>query len=300
MPDPHVPQLVQRDAEAPLHDQLGAAGASDDAGRDAQARGHRRAGIQVVVGHGHDRTVGRLGEQPHERVALEPDAHADTVGEARLDQRLRQSAVGQVVGPGEDPGPRRVDQQPGQVLLLGQVDHGRPPAEVSVDDVRPLRAGELLPGLAEVHHGKVRRGEAGDGTPGHVVDHPEHGHDRGRQDRGVTGLVVEAHVAAGHRDAQLQAPVLQPAAGLGELPHHPGILRGAEVEAVGDGQRGRAADGDVAVGLRERELGAGVRVQLGEPPVAVGGERDAEVRCASSTRTMPASAGWASTVLPRT
>ena len=61
-----------------------------------------------------------------------------------------------------------------------------------------------------------------------------------------------------------------------ELPHHLGVLGRAEVQAVGDRERHGAGGGDVAVGLGERELRAGVRVELGEAAVAVGRERDAE------------------------
>src|SRR5699024_6587328 len=39
------------------------------------------------------------------------------------------------------------------------------------------------------------------------------------------------------------------------LPHGARVLGGAEVQAVGDRQRHRAGGGDIAVGLRERQLG---------------------------------------------
>ena len=93
----------------------------------------------------------------------------------------------------------------------------------------------------------------------------------------VAGLVVEADVAAGDRQAELAAAVGQAADGLGELPHDLGLLRGAEVQAVGDGQRLGAGDGDVAVGLGEVQLRAGVRVEPGVAGVAVEGQRDAAV-----------------------
>ena len=118
--------------------------------------------------------------------------------------------------------------------------------------------------------------EAGRRTARDVVDHAEHRDHRRRQDRGLAGLVVEADVAAGDRDAELDAAVLEPAAGLGELPHHARVLGRAEVEAVGDRQRPGAAGRDVAVGLGQRELRAGVRVERGEPAVAVGRHRDPE------------------------
>ena len=73
--------------------------------------------------------------------------HADAVAQRGLDQRLREAAVGQVVGAGQQPD--RLDEQLGQRLLGGQVDPRRPPAEVAVHDVRPLRAGQLVAGLAE-------------------------------------------------------------------------------------------------------------------------------------------------------
>ena len=146
-----------------------------------------------------------------------------------------------------------------------------------MDDVGPRRPGQLLPRLAEQQHPVPGLAETGRRAAGDVLDDPEHGHHRGRQDRGLAGLVVEAHVAAGDRDAELDAGVLEPAARLRELPHHRRVLRRAEVQAVADRQRGGAARRDVAVGLRERELRTGVRVEAREPAVAVGGEGDAEV-----------------------
>ena len=71
--------------------------------------------------------------------------------------------------------------------------------------------------------------------------------------------------------------VLEPTTGLGELPHHRGVLGRAEVQAVRDRQRHRATAGDVAEGLGQRELGTGVRVELAEAAVAVGGDGDPEM-----------------------
>ena len=110
----------------------------------------------------------------------------------------------------------------------------------------------------------------------HVVDHAEHGDDRGRVDRLVAGLVVERDVAAGDGDLELEASVGQALDGFAELPHHLGVLRGAEVEAVADGDRGGAGDGDVAVRLREGELGALARVELAVAAVRIRGDGEAE------------------------
>ena len=89
------------------------------------------------------------------------------------------------------------------------------------------------------------------------------------------GLVVEADVAAGDRDAQRLAAVGQPAHRLGELPHHRRVLRRAEVQAVGHRQRPGAGGGHVAVGLGQRQLGPGVRIEPGVAAVAV----DRDARC---------------------
>ena len=62
---------------------------------------------------------------------------------------------------------------------------------------------------------------------------------------------------------------------------------------------GRAAGGDVAVGLGQGELGAGVGVERGEAAVAVGATETPRL-VSSSTRIMPLSPGCDSTVLPRT
>ena len=93
---------------------------------------------------------------------------------------------------------------------------------------------------------------------------------------GAAGLVVEADVAAGHRDAERLAAVGQAADGLGQLPHDLRVLRGPEVQAVGHRDRARPGHGDVPVRLGQRQLGALVRVEQAVAAVAVGGERDAE------------------------
>ena len=69
------------------------------------------------------------------------------MAQARLHQRLREAAVGEVVGRGEHAG--RGDQQLAERPLGSEVDPRRQSAEVAVHDVGPLRAGQLLAGLAE-------------------------------------------------------------------------------------------------------------------------------------------------------
>ena len=80
--------------------------------------------------HGHQHPAGGLGEQRDERVAVgQPDPGADAVAQARLDQRLRQPAVGQVVGAGRRARARRVDQQLARARFSAarSTRGGRPP-----------------------------------------------------------------------------------------------------------------------------------------------------------------------------
>jgi hypothetical protein len=158
--------------------------------------------------------------------------------------------------------------------LGGQVDGGRAAAEVAVHHRRPGGPAELRPGGAQQQDGLAAGPPAGGDAGADVVVHAQDADDRRRVDRDVAGLVVEADVAAGDRQAEVAAGVGQAADGLGELPHDPGLLGGAEVQAVRDRQRPGAGHGDVAVGLGEVCLRAGVGVQAGEAGVAVEGEGD--------------------------
>src|SRR5581483_4836800 len=111
-------------------------------------------------------------------------------------------------------------------------------------------------------------------APSYVVKHTKDADDGRGQDCSRTGLVVEADIAAGDRNAKRRTAVGDTADRLGELPHHTGVFRRSEVQAVGDGDGGRAGDGDVAVGLGERELRPGVRVELRVTAGRVGRDRD--------------------------
>ena len=201
-------RLGQRDAELVLDVEHrvvpGAVGDADPQVREAAGRAHVGEAHLLRARHRHDRPPGGLAEQRDERVQLvgQPDPGADAVAQARLDQRLGEAAVGEVVRGVDQAVARGVDQDVGELLLGGQVDPRRQAAEVAVHDVGPLRAGELLAGRAEQVDLLALRDEAGRRTPGDVVDHAEHRHHRGRQDRRLAGLVVEADVAAGDQDAE--------------------------------------------------------------------------------------------------
>jgi hypothetical protein len=218
----------------------------------------------------------RFAEQGHERVRpLGQDDAGTGVGvQAGLDERLGETALGEIVGRVDQPVARCVDEDVGQQLLAREVDGRRPAAEEAVDRV-PLGAAELVAGVAEQVDKRAVLVEAVPGASRDVVDDAQDTDHGGRQDGRVARLVVEADVAAGDRGAQGLAAVGESAHRLGELPHDARILRGAEVEAVRDGERPRAADRDVAVGLGEGELRAGVRVEARVAAVAVGRDGDA-------------------------
>ena len=218
----------------------------------------------------------RLAEQERELVARQADPAAVPAGQAGLGQRDGEPAVGHVVGRVQQAGPRRVGEQRRGSPFGIQIDGGRAAAEVTVRHLRPGRPAELGAGRAEQHHPRARAGEPDRHPAPHVVQHAEHPHHRGRVDGHLPGLVVEAHVAAGHRGAEPGAAVGEAPHRLGELPHDGRVLRRPEVQAVGDGDRAGAGGRHVPVRLGQRELGARVRVEQAVPPVAVGGERHPE------------------------
>ena len=146
-----------------------------------------------------------------------------------------------------------------------------------MDDLRPSRTAQFLLGLAEQQDDIARPGEAHRDPGAHVVDDTEHADLRGGQDVAPARLVVEADVAAGHRRPQRQAAVHQALDRLDELPHHLWVFGGTEVQAVGDRHRLGAAHRDIAVGLRQCQLGTQVGVQLTVASIGIGGQCDAEV-----------------------
>ena len=233
--------------------------------------------------------------------------------EARCGNRFRRPAR-----PRRRPGPGRprtgrarrrparratpTSQHLGEQLLAREVDLRRHAAEVAGGDLRPDRAVELVAGVAEQDQRLAGLGaEAGRDAPVHVVDDAEHADHRGRQDRGRPGLVVEADVAAGDRDAQLPHSHRR---GRGRPAENCHITPGSSgepkfrqlVTAIGR----RAGDRDVAVGLGQRQLRAGVRVERGVAAGRVGGHARCRGRSPRRCGARPPSACSASTVLPRT
>ena len=162
-------------------------------------------------------------------------------------------------------------------MALGlKVDQRWHATKVVVDDLRPGGAVEFVAGGAEQVDEFAIGTPTHRGTAIHIVQNAKDAHHRSRQDRGVASLVVEAHVAACHRNAELQASVGEARNGSFELPHDGGIFRRTEVEAICHGQRNGTGRRYVAVRLGQSQLGTLVGVELGEPSVAVSGQCNPE------------------------
>ena len=106
---------------------------------------------------------------------------------------------------------------------------------------------------------------------GQLADHADH---RRRVDRALAALVVQGHVAAHHRDRERPAGVAQPGHRARELPCDVGLLRVAEVQAVGEPERLGADAGEVGRALEHRLDRAVVRVDRHAAAVAVDRHRD--------------------------
>lgn len=91
--------------------------------------------------------------------------------------------------------------------------------------LRPHGTVELVAGVAQQHQRFPGLGaQAGRDAPTHIVDDAEHPDHRRGQDCRRTGLVVETHVATGHRNPEVRTAIGQTADRLRELPHHAGVL----------------------------------------------------------------------------
>src|SRR5260370_34860158 len=67
---------------------------------------------------------------------------------------------------------------------------------------------------------------------GGILENAQDANDRRRVDRFAEGFVIEADVSASDRRAQRGASFADPVDGFAELPHHFGLFRTAEIEAI--------------------------------------------------------------------
>src|SRR5262249_8036941 len=122
--------------------------------------------------------------------------------QAALGEGQTQATLREVVRSRQQAG-RGGGREHGREPLLGiQVDGGRYAAQMSSRDLRPQRAAELGASPTEQHDLPTGPAEpAGKAVP-HVAEDAKDPDDRRRLNRLSAGLVVEADIAAGHRDAK--------------------------------------------------------------------------------------------------
>ena len=139
---------------------------------------------------------------------------------------------------------------------------------------RPGKGGSARAARAQQQH-PAAFAERGGGDPGfELVDQAKRADHGGRVDIGAHALVVEADVAANHRDTERLARLGHAIDGFRELPHHCGALRVAEVQAVDQCNRPRTRAGDIEGRFRHYEAGPCTRVESAPAGVPVGGERN--------------------------
>src|ERR1700674_673049 len=107
-----------------------------------------------------------------------------------------------------------------------------------------------------------------------VVENAEDADDGGGVDGFAKGFVVESDVAAGNGRVEGGAGFGEAVDGFAELPHHFGLFGAAEIEAIGCGDRARAARSDVTGGFGDGVHGAYAGIQLAPAAVPVGRERE--------------------------
>src|SRR5207302_3571166 len=104
---------------------------------------------------------------------------------------------------------------------------------------------------------------------GSVLENAEHPDDGRWVDRLAERLIVKADVAAGDRRAERIAGFGEAVDGLRKLPHHFGLFRAAEIEAIRCGDGARTAASHVAGGFGDRVHCAYAGIQLAPAAIAI-------------------------------
>ena len=157
-------------------------------------------------------------------------------------------------------------------------------------------AGEIGSGGGEAVGAQEDDGQAGGGEAGgamavDVLEQSEAAYD-GRGENGVgAAFVVEADIAADHRDFEVFAGAGYAADAFLQLVIDFGAFRVAEVEAVGQSQGFGAHARQVAGYFGHHQLAAAVGVQVAPAPVAVDGQGDALLRAFDAKHGGVAGAG---------
>ena len=219
-----------------------------------------------------------LAEQKDVRTAvpaggIDDRSHAPArASHTRLGQGRGKPPLGHVVGRRQEARLHGRTAGPLDPPLQGQIYRRRLSRHPAVNHLEVLAAAQFAPLRSQQHYQVPFRPEPRRGHPLHVLQQPHHGHRRRGVDGRPVGLVVEADVAAHHRNLQGQAGFAHAEDRLGELPHHLFPFRVAEVQAVREPQRRRAHAGQVPGRFHHRGHAARVGVQVAIPAVAVHGQ----------------------------
>ena len=129
------------------------------------------------------------------------------------------------------------------------------------------------------------------------IDEPDHADHRRGVDVAATGLVVEADVATDDGDVERPGRFGHAVDRLRELPHHLGVLRVAEVEAVDQGDRPGPGARHIEGRLGHDESRAPSRVEGAPPGIAVGAQGDGACARRQARRLEPEDGGIAARLL---
>src|SRR5689334_2785863 len=132
-----------------------------------------------------------------------------------------------------------------------------------------LTAAQLIERLPEQHNRVAFVAERALYYRVSIFDHANDAEHRRWQHGAAVGFVIEADVSAGDGNVERAAGRTHAFDGTRELPHDLGLLRIAEVEAIGCTDRRAAGARHVARRFGDRELRAGIWIEVNEPSVAV-------------------------------
>ena len=173
----------------------------------------------------------------------------DFSGHARFGEGNGEAALGAIVGALHQSG---ADQSPHRILnseFVVVIELGRRPGFNAVDGEQVMRGAELVTRFAKENDDISGRFEKLGRDMSGILNDADHS-DRGRGiDRARRAFVVKTDIAAGDRRIKFPAGLGQALDGLAELEEIFRLVRIAEIQVVGDGQRDGSGAGNIPRGF---------------------------------------------------